>query len=82
MITQAGLSHRTAPIEVRARSIASTGLRADGVPVRDDVSLVEYQDSLVVVNVTPRYECILNDSTLVLTADVIGLDETWHDSGL
>ncbi|MEZ5065414.1 MAG: hypothetical protein R3B81_11825 [bacterium] len=70
----------TTPIEVRARSVANTGLREDGLPIREGLALVEYQDSLVVVNVTPRYDCISNDSTLVLTAEVIGVDDasvTW-----
>ena len=61
-------------IEVRAVSLAETGLRKDGKPVREDVALVTYADSLVIVQVTPQYDCISNDETVDLEAEVIGLE--------
>lgn len=69
------------PIEVRARSTASTGLRArPAAPVRQDNAFVTYGDSLIAVQVDPGYECVSNDESVDLTALVIGIEEpsvTW-----
>ena len=68
-------------IEVRALSLASTGLRVPGAPERSDTAPVTYADSLVIVQITPGYECVSNDGRVDLTAEVIGVEDpvlTWR----